>query len=106
MAQNKYKSRILFDQHMIEVGKHKFHEKNWKEPLRKVAGDTLITNSFMHILSNAMIPNMWYNEFFAQFTIQYIGDVAVYRTKTKKQLVEFFLQQFTDNDEEKKSNFD
>ena len=63
MAQNKYKSRILFDQHMLEVGKQKFHEKNWKEPLRKVAGDTLRNNSFLLMLSNAMIPIWFYKEF-------------------------------------------
>ena len=86
---------------MLEVGIQKFHEKNWKEPLRKVAGDTLKNNSFMHMLSNAMVPNMYYKEFYAQFTIHYIGDVAVCKTKTKNQLVEFFRQQFTDSNKDK-----
>ena len=88
MSKDKYKSRILFDQHMIEFCRMKFHEVNWTESLRKVAGDSLRRNSFMLMLSNAMfLKNSYILE---QINVQYQDDISIGRSTKREQLIEFF----------------
>ena len=88
MSKDKYKSRILFDQHMIEFCRNKFHKVNWTEQLRKVSGDSLSRNSFMLMLSNAMfLKNSYILE---QINVQYQDDISIGRSTKKEQLVDFF----------------
>ena len=92
---NDVNDRVLFNQHMIDFGRRKYHaNNNWTEPLRIVVGvgEFLQTNSFMHMMSKAMHPfcsNIYY-----QFELQYYGDTAVFRSKKKEQLVNFFKKHF------------
>ena len=88
MSKDKHKSRILFDQHMIEFCRKKFHEVNWTEPLRNVAGDCLRRNSFMIILSNAMLLKN--ASILEQINVQYQDDISIGRSTKREQLVEFF----------------
>ena len=99
MSHYKCKSRVLFDQHMIEFVRRKFHEINWTEPLRKVAGDSLRSNSFMLMMSNAIF---FINSFtLEQINIQYQDDVSISRPEKKEQLLQFFIDQFNEEDKEK-----
>ena len=79
---NDVNDRVLFNQHMIDFGRRKYHANNdWREPLRTVVGEFLQTNSFMYMMSKAMYPfssNIYY-----QFELQYYGDTAVLRSKKK-----------------------
>ena len=81
---NDVNDRVLFNQHMIDFGRKKYHaNNNWTEPLRTVFGvsEFLQTNSFMYMMSKAMYPfssNIYY-----QFELQYYGDTAVVRSKKK-----------------------
>ena len=88
MSKDKYKSRILFDQHMIEFCRRKFHEVNWTEPLRNVAGDSLRRNSFMLMLSNAMFSKGSF--ILEQINVQYQDDISIGRSTKREQLVDFF----------------
>ena len=88
MSMDKYKSRILFDQHMIEFCRRKFHEVNWTEPLRKVSGDSLRTNSFMLMLSNSMFLKG--SLILEQINVQYQDDISIGRSTKREQLVDFF----------------
>ena len=79
---NDVNDRVLFNQHMIDFGRRKYHANNdWTEPLRTVVGEFLQTNSFMYMMSKAMYPfssNIYYH-----FELQYYGDTAVVRSKKK-----------------------
>ena len=81
---NDVNDRVLFNQHMIDFGRRKYHaNNNWTEPLKTVVGvgEFLQTNSFMYMMSKAMYPfssNIYY-----QFELQYYGDTAVVRSKKK-----------------------
>ena len=74
---NDVNDRVLFNQHMIDFGRRKYHaNNNWTEPLKTVVGvgEFLQTNSFMYMMSKAMYPfssNIYY-----QFELQYYGEKA------------------------------
>ena len=99
MGKIEYKSRILFNQHMIEFGRRQCCETNWTELLGNIAGDTFSNNAFMNMMSKSMYLTSSKTEFSKQFNIQYQGDVTI--SKTKEKLVKFFTEQFNVDDSKK-----
>ena len=74
--------RVLFDQHMIDFGRRKFHANaNWTEPLRTVVGEFLQNNSFMNMMSKAMYTSS--SNIYYQVKLQHYSDTAVVRSEKR-----------------------